>query len=99
MNVDFHSAAEREFLQAVDYYNGQKPGLRFEFADQVRDAVQSIRTHPDAWAWISQKDNLRRCRTRRFPYGIIYLVRSDRILILAVAHLRRRPDYWRDRLP
>jgi len=41
--------------------------------------------------------NTRRCRTKRFPYGLIYRCKGDEILIVAVAHLHRRPGYWHDR--
>lgn len=98
MNVEFHSAAEREVLGAVDYYNDQQPNLGYEFASEVEEAVERIRNSPDAWAWISQQDNLRRCQTHRFPYGLIYQVQPNRILIIAVMHLKRRPGYWQDRL-
>ena len=99
MNVEFHSAAERELRQAVDYYNDQQPDLGYEFAAEVEEAVERIRSSPDAWAWISQQDNLRRCQTHRFPYGLIYQVQPNRVLIIAVMHLKRRPGYWNDRLP
>jgi plasmid stabilization system protein ParE len=42
--------------------------------------------------------NTRRCRTHRFPYGIIYQAKRDEILIVAVAHLHREPDNWLERL-
>jgi plasmid stabilization system protein ParE len=99
VNVEFHSAAEREVGQDVDYYNDQQPGLGYEFAAEVEDAVQRIGDNPEAWAWISQPDNLRRCQTHRFPYGLIYQVQARRIVIVAVAHLKRRPGHWQDRLP
>lgn len=99
MNVEFHSAAERELRQAVDYYNDQQSDLGYEFAAEVEGAVARIRNSPDAWAWISQQDNLRRCQTHRFPYGLIYQVQPNRILVIAVMHLNRRPGYWQDRLP
>jgi mRNA-degrading endonuclease RelE of RelBE toxin-antitoxin system len=41
---------------------------------------------------------VRRCRLRRFPYGLIYAIDRGDILIVAVAHAHRRPDYWRDRM-
>jgi hypothetical protein len=41
---------------------------------------------------------MRQHRLNRFPYGIVYQVREDEIAILAVAHLHRRPRYWRDRI-
>jgi toxin ParE2 len=43
-------------------------------------------------------EGIRRCRLGRFPYGLIYTLDNGDILVLAVAHLHRRPDYWRDRL-
>jgi hypothetical protein len=72
VNVEFHSATEREIRQAVDYYNDQQPDLGYEFASEVEEAVGRIRNNPNAWAWISRQDNLRRCQTHRFPYGLIY---------------------------
>jgi mRNA-degrading endonuclease RelE of RelBE toxin-antitoxin system len=99
VNVDFHPAAERELLDAVQYYNDQRPDLGYEFAAEVEEAVNRVRAHPEGWAWVSERDDLRRCQTKRFPYRLIYQVQPNRVLILAVAHLKRRPGYWRDRLP
>jgi plasmid stabilization system protein ParE len=98
VNLEFHSAAERELLEAINYYNDQRPGLGYEFADAVEEAAERIRANPKGWAWASEKDELRRCQTKRFPYGLIYQVQVRRIVVVAVMHLRRRPGYWRDRL-
>jgi hypothetical protein len=98
VNVEFHSMTEREIRQAVDYYNDQQPNLGYEFAAEVEGAVERIQSSPDAWAWISKQDNLRRCPTHRFPYGLIYQVQPNRILNIAVMHLKPRPGYWQDRL-
>ena len=59
-------------------------------------AIDRIRRFPQAWHPLGE--NTRRCRLRRFPYGVIYHEDKDEILIVAVAHSHRRPDYWRDRV-
>ena len=97
MKVEFHSQASAEFNDAIDYYNLRKPNLGREFAGEVREAVERIRDFPNAWALVIEEEEIRRCQTHRFPYGVIYQVQPDRILIIAVAHLHRRPNYWRRR--
>lgn len=96
MRVKLLLPAQAEFEEAVAFYNEQRDGLGSEFTEEVRKAMQRVVLHPQAWARLSRRT--RRCRTNRFPYGLIYQVRDDLILIVAVAHLSRKPDYWRDRL-
>jgi toxin ParE1/3/4 len=98
VKAEFHSEASIEFNGAVDYFNQQEPNLGRRFADEVRVAVRRIEDHPEAWALIEEKENLRRCLTHGFPYGLIYQIQPHRILIIAVANLRRRPGYWRSRV-
>jgi plasmid stabilization system protein ParE len=88
--------AVAELREAVEYYNQQSEGLGFEFAAEVRRTIARIVQYPDAWAGLSVRT--RRCRTNRFPYGIVYQVREDEILVVAVMHLRRHPETWRCRL-
>ena len=94
--VRFLSCAENEFVQAVDYYNEQSPGLGFEFAAEVRRTLGRIQSHPSAWHALSART--RRCRVSRFPYGLIYQEREDHLLIVAVMHMSRRPEGWRERV-
>lgn len=96
MKTTFLSAAESELYEAVEWYNRQSEGLGFEFAAEVRRTLQRIGRYPDAWTFLS--DSVRRCRTNRFPYGILYQIRPDEILVVAVMHMSRSPDSWRTRL-
>jgi plasmid stabilization system protein ParE len=96
MKVDFLDPAKAEFAEAVAFYNRESEGLGFEFAAEVKRTIERIVQFPAAWAPLSKRT--RRCRTNRFPYGIIYQVREELILIVAVMHLRRHPDSWKSRL-
>ena len=96
MKVEFLAAAREEFLSAVSYYDSKEEGLGDEFYDEVWRTISRVVSHPFAWQPISSRT--RRCRTKRFPYGVIYQARSDSILIIAVMHLRRHPESWRGRL-
>lgn len=97
MRARYLEAARVELRGAVRYYNTQRPGLGAEFKSEVRAAIQRIKRLPRAWQAIDGED-LRRCQTNRFPYGVIYQIRDKEILIIAVAHLHREPGYWLDRL-
>lgn len=96
MNIDFLAPAEAEFEDAIIYYNDQSEGLGFEFAVEVKRTIERIVQYPDAWFPLSKRT--RRCRTKRFPYGVIYQVRGETILIVAVMHLSRNPQTWKSRL-
>ena len=97
MVVKFLAPAHAELRQAVAYYESQEQGLGSQFSEEVRLAIQRILQYPEAWSPISKRT--RRCQTNKFPYGIIYQVRGDVLLIVAVMHLHREPRTWKDRLP
>ena len=96
MRIRFLEIAQVELDQAIEYYNYESPGLGDEFLAEVLKALDRIGEFPEAWHPLSERT--RRCQTRRFPYGIIYQIREDEILVVAVVNLHRRPDYWKDRL-
>jgi hypothetical protein len=96
MKISFLEIAQVELDDAVEYYNFESPGLGDVFLKEVLNAIARIDKFPEAWHANSKRT--RRCQTRRFPYGIIYQMRADEILIIAVANLRRKPDYWMDRI-
>jgi plasmid stabilization system protein ParE len=96
VTVRFLDIAESELDDAVRWYQTQAPGLGDAFLLEVLAAASRIARYPEAWHVLEQ--GIRRCRLTRFPYGLIYAVDKDDVVVLAVAHLHRRPDYWRDRL-
>ncbi len=96
MKIEFLAPAEIELIDATSYYNMQSEGLGFEFAAEVKRTIERIIQYPEAWSKLSKRT--RRCRTNRFPYGVIYQVRGETILIVAVMHLSRDPQMWKSRL-
>jgi plasmid stabilization system protein ParE len=96
MTFAFLRAAEEELAEAVAYYNREGEGLGFELAAEVQRTLARIAGHPTAWPALSKRT--RRCRTNRFPYGVLYQTRGNLILVVAVMHLRRHPDSWKGRL-
>jgi plasmid stabilization system protein ParE len=96
MKYEFHSEAETEFFDAIDYYEDCEKGLGYDFAVEVYSAIEKILNFPNAWTIL--EDEIRRCLIRRFPYGLLYAIDGDRIFILAVMHLHRDPEYWKNRI-
>lgn len=95
MRVVVLAGAEDELAEGVAYYNGQGPGLGYELAAEVKAAFGRIAAFPDAWPAFSARS--RRCIVNRFPYGVLYQVRGESILVVAVMHLRRSPKRWQER--
>lgn len=89
MRYRFLRPALAELEEAADYYGR-------ELLEEVDRTIARILDFPEAWQAISPR--ARRCLTRRFPYGLIYQILDDEILIVAVMHQRRRPMYWKDRI-
>jgi toxin ParE2 len=89
--------AEADLQNAFDFYEKQRAGLGEDFIDEFRRTLDPILQHPNAWTQLDP--TYRRCRFHRFPYGIIYRLEVARaqIVLVAVMHLSRRPDWWRDR--
>ncbi len=92
MNYSFHPEAENELIEAVSYYESCYRGLGHDFAQEVYTTIQTICRFPYAWSSMSQ--NTRRCLLGRFPYGVIYQVKEDSVIIIAIMQLNREPGYW-----
>ncbi len=92
----FHPVAEAEFLAAVEYYAGKSGGLGDRFYAEIRRLVTDIESAPRRHGpW---RHGTRRHRARRFPYLVIFAERADHLWLVAVAHVKQHPDYWRERL-
>ena len=95
MKVRFLKLADQELADAVTWYNQQAEGLGTNFLDDLDRAIRRSAAFPLSCTEI--EPGLRRCLLSRFPYGVIYGLEGDTIIVVAVAHLHRQPGYWADR--
>ncbi|MDZ4178654.1 MAG: type II toxin-antitoxin system RelE/ParE family toxin [Coriobacteriia bacterium] len=95
MILDIHEDADRELNDAADYYDSESPGLGSLFLDQLQVGYARILENPHVAEEIDP--DTRKLVLAKFPFNLIYEINGDVILILAVAHQRRRPNYWRGR--
>lgn len=90
--IKYHPAAEDELMNEIGYLELRALGLGRRFHAEVRKAESFIRQFPKSGHEISP--GIRKHLLRKFPFSLIYSVETDGLLILAVAHHRRRPRYW-----
>jgi plasmid stabilization system protein ParE len=95
VNVGFHPAAGSELQAAANYYESRVPGLGGDFLIEIEGACSRLSELPLAGSPLDAEH--RRFGLRRFPFGLIYRITSSGVQIIAVAHRRRRPGYWRQR--
>ena len=93
--VDLLPLARQEFDASFDWYAERSAIAAERFTQAVDAAFGMIAAHPERFAAVSP--NHRGCRVERFPFRVIYRVETDRILVVAIAHAKRRPNYWQDR--
>lgn len=96
-----HPAAGAELLEAAAHYENLATGLGHELFAMVAEAVREIEARPGIWPPLSGVDGpvtVRTRSTRKFPYRVIFAFHEGQIVILAYAHERQRPGYWRSRL-
>ncbi len=96
MNIQISKPAQLEIDDAVTWYDSQSKRLGTSFLDDFDRAIRRIVAFPLSCTEI--EPDIRRCLLTRFPYGIIYGIDVDTIIIIAVANLHRKPRYWIDRL-
>lgn len=96
MTILVSSIAEAELAEALEYYEGESPGLGAELLREYEAALKRIRMQPQAWRKIGP--NCRRSLLRRFPYGIVYSASANQITITAFMALKRDPGRWEDRV-
>lgn len=92
MRVIFTRIARQELEDAVRYYELEYLGLGSKFKEEMRKAALRIAEYPQAWS--IERGDVRKCRLHKFPYKLMYSVEEDHILVIAVAHQHRKPDYW-----
>jgi plasmid stabilization system protein ParE len=96
MTIRFLSAAETEFADAAAFYEAERVGLGNEFVETIQAAVERLEDVPEMGSPLDSK--YRSFIVLRFPFRIVYRIADREIVIVAVAHQSRRPEYWRDRV-
>lgn len=101
MKLPFERDAVAELESAAELYERERPGYGELFVAEVRRAVERAASFPRSGALCRDCDpvrDVRRFRTRRFPYSVVTAIVEGRRAVVAVVHARRRPGYWRDRI-
>jgi plasmid stabilization system protein ParE len=96
MKSEFLPEAEKEFREAARYYENEAPGIGIAFIVELHKAVAAILDNPLAAQ--EERNNIRKKVLPRFPFNVLYSVENETVVIVAVAHQKRRPTYWRRRL-
>ena len=96
MNTIFHYESERELESGFLWYEEQVAGLGYAFLEGVYSAIRRIKQYPRVGNDFGEE--VRRVLIRRFPYCLWYAVEEEVVVIYAVAHLHREPQYWISRL-
>jgi toxin ParE1/3/4 len=95
MRYEFHPEAEQELFAAAERYEREVPGLGFRFGAEINRVIQLLLDHPDLGSVVDEP--LRHFVLRRFPFSVVYAAHVDVLLVIAIAHGSRKPDYWRER--
>jgi plasmid stabilization system protein ParE len=93
--LEYLEQALIEAEAAAQWYRKRSPTAATRFSGELDEAEAAILEHPEAWPIGEQ--GTRRYFLRHFPFAVIYRVEESRLLIVAVAHARRRPGYWAHR--
>lgn len=88
--------AEFELREIVKFYEAKCSGLGLNFLREIESGLKAVRNLPNLWQL--RKDGTRRYLVHRFPYLVVYIHHNDCIWIIAFAHCKRKPEYWRDRI-
>jgi len=93
--IDAEPSVDADIEAAFDWYEGEEPGLGFEFVDELRHAYRRILDGP--FKYQELRSGVRRSITRRFPYAIYFSVEDEVIVVVAVLHTARDPAEWQQR--
>ena len=94
--IIFRPEAEFDVEQAYDWFQSQKSGLGANFILQLDNSLNLIRENPKIYPIIHK--NIRRTLIHRFPYGIYFFIKDNRIIVIGILHAKRNPETWQSRV-
>ena len=94
-SVRLHPDAIAEAKAAYEWYAERNPSAANAFISELNQAISQIQNGPELWTMHLR--GTRKFLLRHFPYGVVYRIAQSNIQVIAVAHGRRRPGYWKSR--
>jgi plasmid stabilization system protein ParE len=94
-SLSIRKEAEADIAEAYQYYESCRENLGSDFILCIEESISRIKKNPRQYKIIYK--NVHRALVRRFPYGIYYILKDDRIIILGVLHARKNPKHWQTR--
>lgn len=94
--IEYHPLAKSEIIDSGEWYDKQARGLGLEFLHDIQRAEQKLVENPLLYPFY--EGETRRVLLDRFPFSVIYLFSEKTIQVIAIAHQRRKPQYWTKRL-
>lgn len=88
--------AKKEIREAREYYDSIDKNIGRSFVSQISHSLDLIKQNPLAFP--AERKNIRKCLVKKFPYKILYAIEDNNILVLAVMHQKRKPNYWLNRM-
>jgi toxin ParE1/3/4 len=88
--------ARLELAEASDWYDHQRPDLGADFIRAYEAVAAAILDNPFQYQIIGR--GFRRAGLHRFPYGLVYTVSDEEVVVLACFHGHRNPSRWRDEI-
>ena len=95
-SLRIHTQAQEEINEAFDWYLRRNPQAAEAFLTEIGSSLQQIQSHPQLYPPFTK--NTRRRVMTRFPFSVFFQEKDEVILIVAVAHAKRRAGYWRKRI-
>jgi len=97
VTIRFLSIAQREFVEAVEWYQSRNEKIAADFVNEYERAIHEIRHRPQQFARAAATPSPRdiwQVLMRRFPYAVYFELTVDEVVVLAVSHAAREPGYW-----
>jgi toxin ParE1/3/4 len=97
VRLELHPEAQAELRSAALWYEERRPGLGDEFISEISASLDRVSDAPEsypAWGTRAEGPLIRKATTQRFPYVIAFEKHEHHVLVLAIAHAKRRPLYW-----
>lgn len=98
MRFHFHGGAKRDLKQSYSWYRKSSDRAASEFLEEISATLDKISNTPGDFHPVSKHSKARSVRVDRYPFSIIYLPSATNVIIVAVAHDKRRPGYWQRRI-